>query len=73
MMNKIFVFVWISVWAILIIENLVTWMSAYLFLDSNAKSWTLSFVSIIVWIFIWYGLKWMLEKDNSSEDENYDF
>jgi hypothetical protein len=72
-MNKIFVFGWIGIWAILVIENLVTWMSAYVFLSTSSSSGILSLVSIIVWIFIWYGLKWMFEKDHSAEDESYDF
>ena len=72
MLNKIFVFWWIALAAILIVENMVTWMAAYVFIDSSSKSWFLSFVSIIVWMFIWYWLRWMLTKDD-WEDENYDF
>ena len=72
MLNKIFVFWWMALAAILIVENMVTWMSAYVFIDSSSKWWILSFVSIIVWMFIWYWLRWMFTKDD-WEDENYDF
>jgi uncharacterized membrane protein len=72
MMNKILVFWWLALSAILIVENMVTWMTAYVFIDSWAQSWFLSFVSIIVWILIWFWLKWMFEKENGDND-NYDF
>ena len=72
MINKIFVFWGIAVAAILIIENMVTWMPAYVFIDSWSTAYMLSFVSIIVWIFIWYWIKWMLEKETGDND-NYDF
>lgn len=71
-MNKIFVFGWISLGAILIVENLVTWFMAYVFIDSWSKAWILSLVSIVVWIFIGFWLKWMFEKD-LWDDDNYDF
>jgi len=72
MMNKIFVFGGLAAWAILIIENMVTWMPAYVFIDSWSSSWFLSFISIIVWAFIWYWFRWMFEKTTDT-DENYDF
>jgi len=56
MLNKIFVFGGMALSAILIVENMVTWMQAYVFIDSSSQAWILSFVSIIVWIFIWYWL-----------------
>jgi hypothetical protein len=73
MMNKIFVFGGIALSAILIVENMVTWMTAYVFIDDGSKAWFLSVVSIVIWVFIWYGLRGMFEKDSSGEDENYDF
>jgi hypothetical protein len=72
MINKIFVFWGLAIAAILIIENLVTWMPAYVLIDSWSTGWMLSFVSIIVWMFIWYWLKWMFEKETGDND-NYDF
>lgn len=72
MMNKIFVFWGLALSAILIIENLVNSMPAYVFIDSSSNNAFLSFISIIIWIFIWYGIKWFLEKDNWDND-NYDF
>lgn len=73
MLNKIFVFGGMALSAILIVENMVTWMQAYVFIDSSSQAWILSFVSIIVWIFIWYWLRWMFNKDDWIDNENYDF
>lgn len=69
MMNIIFVFGGIALGAILIIENMVTGLSAYVFIDWSSKTYILSFVSIIIWIFIWYGLRWMLEKDDWNDND----
>ena len=72
MMNKIFVFGGIALSAILIIENMVVKLPAYVFIDSWSSAWFLSFISTILWIFIWYWIKWFLEK-GSWDDDNYDF
>ena len=71
MINKIFVFGGLALWAILIVENMVSGMIAYIFVSTW---WTrfLSLVSIITWIFIWYWLKWMFAKDDTNVDD-YDF
>jgi hypothetical protein len=63
MINKIFVFWWIALSAILVIENMVTGWNAIVFIDNGSKAWFLSVVSVIVWMFIWYWIKWMLEKE----------
>ncbi len=72
MFNKILVFWGLAAAAVLIVENMVTWMSAYVFIDSSSKSWILALASVIVWFFIWYWAKWMLERD-AHDDDNYDF
>jgi len=72
MLNKILVFWGLALAAILIVENMVTWWLAYVFIDSWAKASTLSFVSVVIGMFIWYWLKWMFEKSN-GDDDNYDF
>ena len=72
MLNKIFVFLGLALAAILIVENIVWWWISYVFIDSSAKSSTLSFVSIIIWILIWFWIKGMFVKEN-SDDDNYDF
>lgn len=71
MLNKIFVFLWIALIAILIIENMVNNYIALVFI-SNSQAWVLSLFSTIIWIFMWYWIKWMLSKDN-WDDDNYDF
>ncbi len=72
-MNIAFVFIGISLAAILIIENMVIWMPAIVFIDSSSKWWILSIVSIIIWIFIWFWLRWMSNKDKSNNDDNFDY
>ena len=71
MLNLIFVFGGLAVWAVLIVENMVSWMVAYVFIDTG---WTrlLSLVSIITWIFIWYWLKWVFTDEKVNEDD-YNF
>ncbi len=73
MLNKILVFWGLALSAILIVENMVTWMSAFVFIYAGSKAWVLSAVSIIIWILIWYWLKWLLNKDTWLDDDNYDF
>lgn len=72
MFNKILVFGGIALAAILIVENMVTWFMAYVFIDSGSKAWILSSVSVLMWIFIWYWARWMLQKD-VEEWDGYDF
>jgi hypothetical protein len=52
MINKIFVFLGLAVSAILAIENLVTQLPAYVFIDSSSSTFMLSIVSTIVGVFI---------------------
>lgn len=74
MFNKILVFGGLAVTAILVIENMVTGLNAYVLWDASAKSWMLSLISTIVGVAIWYGLKWMIAGENKSEyDEENDF
>lgn len=71
-MNNILVFWGIGLLAILVVENIVTWMPAYVFIDSWSKAWILSLVSAIIWAFIWFWVKWLLS-DTVPEDNDYDF
>ncbi len=73
MIDKILILGWILLWSILIMENLVSGYAAYVFFDTWSKTWTLSVVSIGVWIMIWYWIKWFLSKDNKKDDDSYDF
>lgn len=70
MLNKIFVFWGIALVAILVIENIVWWSYAYIFLDSSWSSGTLSLVSSVIWIFIWYGIKWFISDKKWDFNEN---
>lgn len=72
MFNKILVFWGLALGAILIVENIVGWWYAYLFIDDWASAYMLSIVSIMVWMWIWYWLKGMFDSNN-GDGENYDF
>ena len=74
MLDKILIGVWVLLSSILIIENIVTSTSWYLFLDKNASTWLIIFVSIIIWMAMWYGVKWIMSKNkNIEEDDSYNF
>lgn len=67
MLNKILVFWWMAVGAVLVIENMVVSSQAYL-LIYNSRTWSLALFSIIVWIAIGYGLRWFYSKDEYKDD-----
>jgi hypothetical protein len=71
-MNNILVFWGIGLLAILVVENIVTWMNAYVFIDSGSKAWILSVVSAVIWAAIWFWVKGLLS-DTVPEDNDYDF
>ena len=73
MFNKILIFGWLALSAILIVENMVVPTQAFVFLSRWSTTWMLSFVSILIWIAVWFGLKWILSQDWDSYDENLDF
>lgn len=72
MLNKILIFGWLALSAILIVENMVVPNQAFLFIDRNSTSWMLSVVSILIGAWIWYWLKSYFSQIDNSED-NYDF
>lgn len=70
MINKVLVFLWIALIAILFIENVVWWSYVYLFLDTSASSWSLVLTSAIIWVFIWFWIKWWINGNKWNNDEN---
>lgn len=73
MFNKILIFGWLALAAILIVENMVVQTQAFVFLSRNSTTAMLSIVSILIWIWIWFGLKWFLSQDKDEYDENLNF
>lgn len=74
MVDKILIFGWIALGAILVIENMVNGITWYLFLDSSANVWIIIFISIWIWIWIWVWIKWILGiKKSPDEDDDYKF
>lgn len=72
MLNKILIFWWMALWAILIVENMVAgWTNnSYIFI-SRWKTSTLVIVSLIVWSLIWYWIKsFFTDKKRYENDEN---
>ncbi len=70
MINKVFVFLWIALIAILVIENIVWWAYAYVFLDTSSSWWILSLVSAVIWVFIWFWIKWIIVDKKGPYEEN---
>lgn len=71
MLDKVLILVWILLGTVLIIENIVNSSGAFLFLDFTNTGFVV-FFSIIIWIAIWYWLKWkMSSKDYNDEDYDY--
>ena len=74
MFDKALISIWILLWSVLIIENMVSWLFWYLFLDTSANNWLVIFVSIIIWIWMWFWIKWLISnKKGLEEDDEYDF
>ena len=71
MLNKLLIWIWFLLAAILIIENMVLWQYAILFLDRWANSWTVAFVSTLIWIWMWYWIRWIIfDRKNIVEDSD---
>lgn len=75
MINKILVFWWIALAAILIIENMVIPNTAYFFIDNNSSSWFVAFASTVIWIWIWIWLTWMYREwwKSKIDEDHLDF
>jgi len=72
MFNKILVGVWILLSSVLIIENIIVSAGAYLFLPYT-NTWTVIFVSVLIWISIWFWIKWLTIKTDYKSEDDYDF
>lgn len=73
MINKILVFWWISVAAVLIVANAVSKTTAYLFITFS-PTWKVVFAWVLIWVVIWFWLSWMLNwKTNETNDDDIDF
>jgi hypothetical protein len=74
MFDKVLVLGGILLGSILVIENMVTWMIWYLFLDPAANSWVIVLVSIIIWIAIGYWTRnWLIDSNKEEEYDDYNF
>ena len=71
MLNKILLFWWIALIAILYVENAISQLSAYIFITIGSAS-NLVIISTIIWVWIWFWIKWFLSEDkNEDNDNNY--
>jgi hypothetical protein len=57
---------------IVIIENLAVWASGWYLLIFQVYTWSLSFFSVLMWMWIWFGLAWIIMK-KKDDDDNYDY
>jgi len=67
-MNKILIFWWLSVFAVLLIENMVMSYSAYV-LWLTSRTSVLVLVTALVWFAIWYWFKWHLMSQDKDDWE----
>jgi len=71
--NKPLILTWILFSCILIIENVVIPMQAYVFVRLT-KSWMLWLTCIWVWVMLWYWIRGaMIKKNFDDEEENFNF
>jgi hypothetical protein len=73
MFDKILISIWILLSSVLIIENMVSWLTWYLFLDTNTNNWLIIFVAIIIWICMWFWIKWFFWEKKDTEEDDYNF
>jgi len=73
MFNYILVGLGILLGSNLIVWNIITSSRAYIFtIPVNAA--VIIFVSLIIWLGIWFWLKWIFsKKDNNDQDDDYNF
>ena len=69
--NKVLILVWILFSAVLVIENMVIPLPAYVFIW-NSHGWMLAILSIFTWMMIWYGMRWASISDKDNDDD-FDF
>lgn len=65
-MDKILIWVWILLGSVLVVENLVVNFSSYVLIWIMPTS-TLALLSIVVWLMIGYGIRWLMT--NKKEDD----
>jgi hypothetical protein len=70
--NTVLILLWILSSSILIVENMVLWQNAFVYIANSSTS-MLSIASIITGILMWYGIKWKLSENNVSEETDFNF
>jgi hypothetical protein len=73
MFDKILILVGVLLGSVLIIENMVSSLTWYLFLDTSANNWLIIFVAIIIWICMWFWIKWFFWEKKDTEEDDYNF
>ncbi len=72
MLDKSLILVWILLGSVLVIENVVSWYPAYLFLDTSANLWITMLIAILIGVMIWYWIRWKISK-SSNQDDDFDY
>lgn len=73
MLNKLLILSWIFIGAIIFFTNIISTCRWVLFFNNNISIWIIVIISIIVWIMIWFWIKWLLSKDDNLEEDDYNF
>lgn len=72
MFDKVLIWGGILLGSILIIENIVNSAGAYLFLDYT-NTWTVVFVSVLIWVAMWFWFKWFMNRETTTNEEENDY
>ncbi len=71
-MNKILMFFWLAVFAVLLIENMVMAYPAYV-LWFSSSTYILVSMSTVVWFVIWFWVRWLSSFSKNEDDQELDF
>ena len=68
-MDKILVWASILLGSILVVENMIVWWYAYIWIWTSS-SWTLVLVSMLIWVMLGYWGKWLLIMQNLKNNDD---
>lgn len=71
-MDKILVWASILLGSILVVENMIVWWYAYIWIWTSS-SWTLVLVSMLIWVMLGYWGKWLLSSKSQNNDDDFDY
>lgn len=71
MLYKVLFWWWLAAIVVLFVENVISWLYSYVFLDRSASAWTLTIVSAFIGIVVWYSFSKIIKKEEVEDDYNF--